>query len=238
MSGQQPITVSEEYLTQLCAVVAEKAAKAAAETAATTAYAVGFQDGTSSAPAQASPKGKSRGRGTQPKKEKVTDNYELDLARVVEMDPRDPRAMGEGPCGTEHTAKKKGNQWARWTECSRCCLRMDYTPYIHSPATSARTENPKNVRDALRELWGAQIWQDMEAKHMQAKIKEIAARKATQPRPKGKAKAKARSQATEFAMNSDEENAQATEEQSWEQAEGEWDTVNQADPPRPAQPHA
>ena len=73
---------------------------------------------------------------------------------------------------------------------------------------------------------------------MQAKIKEIAARKATQPRPKGKAKAKARSQATEFAMNSDEENAQATEEQSWEQAEGEWDTVNQADPPHPAQPHA
>ncbi len=59
-----------------------------------------------------------------------------------------------------------------------------------------------------------------------------------QPRPKGKAKAKARSQATEFAMNSDEENAQATEEQSWEQAKGEWDTVNQADPPRPSQPHA
>ena len=237
MSGQQPITVSEEYLTQLCAVVAEKAAKAAAEAAATTAYAEGFQAGTSSAPAQPSP-GKGRGKGTRPKKKKVTDSYELDLARIAEMDPRDPRAMGEGPCGTEHTAKQKGNQWARWTECSRCCLRLDYTPYIHSPATSARTENPKNVRDALRELWGAQIWQDMEAKHMQAKIKEIAARKATQPRPKGKAKAKARSQATEFAMNSDEENAQATEEQSWEQAEGEWDTVNQADPPRPAQPHA
>ena len=36
-----------------------------------------------------------------------------------------------------------------------------------------------------------------------------------------KAKAKAKSRATEFAMNSDEENAQATEEQSWGQADGE-----------------
>ena len=107
MSGQQPITVSEEYLTQPCPAVAEKAAKAAAEAAATTAYTEGFEAGTSSAPAQPSP-GKGR-KGTRPKKEKVTDSYELDLARIVEMDPRDPRAMGEGPCGAEHTAKKKGN---------------------------------------------------------------------------------------------------------------------------------
>ena len=114
MAGQ-PIQINEEYLTQLWATVAERAAKAAAETAATMAYAEGFQAGSSSAPAQTS-SGKARGKGTRTKKEKVTDSYELDTARTMDVDPKDPRAMGEGPCGTEHTGKQKGNQWARWTE--------------------------------------------------------------------------------------------------------------------------
>ena len=111
---------------------------------------------------------------------------------------------------------------------------MEYTPYQQVPATCMRTENPKTVGDALRELWDAQIWDD----GGQADGVEISARKATQTRPKGKAKAKARSQLAEFNTNSDEENGQPTEEQAWEQAEGEWATVKQAHPPRPAQPHA
>jgi hypothetical protein len=215
MAGQ-PITINEEYLTQLCVTVAERAAKAAAETAATTAYAEGFQAGSSSAPAQTS-SGKARGKGTRTKKEKVTDSYELDTARTMDVDPRDPRAMGEGPCGTEHTGKQKGNQWARWTECSRCCLRMGYIPYTHSPAQSTRTENPKDIRDALKELWEAQIWDDMEAKQMQAKIKEITARKA-QNRPVMGAKAKGKGKPSRYNLNEDTD----------------WSAVTPADPPRPA----
>ena len=227
MSGT-PITINEEYLAQLCAAVAEKAAKAAAEAAATAAYQAGFQAGSSSAAAQPT-SGKGRGKGTRQKKEKVTDTYELDQTRTIDMDPRDPRALGEGPCGLEHTGKQTGNQWARWTECSRCCLRLEYTPYKHSPTTSTRTENPKDVRDAMRELSEAHIWENMEAKQMQQKIKEIQARKAQHRPVRGaKAKAKARSGPTRYNMTEGDETA-PTEETPMEKYTAQdwvdWETV-------------
>ena len=230
-----PIAINEEYLAQLCAAVAEKAAKAAAEAAASTAYAAGFQAGSSSAPAQTG-SGKARGKGTRQKKEKVTDTYELDPTRTIDMDPRDPRALGEGPCGTEHFGKQTGNQWARWTDCAKCCLRIEYIPYKHSPSMNTRTENPKDVRDALHELGAAQIWENMEAKQMQAKIKEIAHRK-MQNRPVRGANPKAKAKARAAHYNLDEATAPTAEVPMEEYGDQDWVNWNaeQAEhPPDPA----
>ena len=239
MSGQ-PITVSEEYLNQLCAAVAEKAAKAAAETATATAFAAGFQAGSSSGPATA-PTTSSTNRSRKPKKEKTTDNYELDHTRTIIMDNRDPRAMGHGPCGTEHFGKQTGNQWARWTDCAKCGLRIEYVPYKHSPSMSTRTENPKDVHDALEELAAALIWEDMDAKRMQAKIKEIAHRKMQDrpgrrtgpqakaaPQAKANPQAKAKSRAAHYNLNEATAPTEAEEpmeeygDEDWEQDLANW----------------
>ena len=92
------------------------------------------------------------------------------------------------------------NQWGQWTECTRCCLRLSYVPYTHSPAQATRTENPENVRAALRELREAGIWQDMQAKEMRAKIREVAAKKMANLR-----KAKAKPKPATHVIHSDEE---------------------------------
>ena len=226
MSGQ-PITINEEYLASLCAQVAERAAKAAADTAATTAYAEGFLAGQSSSPAPTS-SGKASGK-TKTKKVKVTDGYQLDPARLLSVDTRDPRAMGEGPCGTDHTPKETGNQWARWTDCSRCCLRMEYIPYTHAPGCSTRTENPKDIRDALKELWEAEIWDNMEAKQMQAKIKEITSRKA-QNRPMLGAKAKGKGKPTRYNLDETDETLEPEEIMN-EYGDTDWSAVQSAELP-------
>ena len=165
---------------------------------------------------------------------KATDNYELDPARLLSVDTRDPRAMGEGPCGTDHTPKETGNQWARWTDCSRCCLRMEYIPYTHAPATGTRTENPKDIRDALKELWEAEIWDNMEAKQMQAKIKEITSRKA-QNRPILGAKAKGKGKPTRYNLDESDETLEPTpEEFMTEYGDTDWSAVQSAELPEPA----
>ena len=233
-----PITINEEYLANLCAQVAERAAKAAAESAATTAYAEGFQAGQSSSPAPAPRSGgKASGKTTRTKL-KATDNYELDPARLLSVDTRDPRAMGEGPCGTDHTPKETGNQWARWTDCSRCCLRMEYIPYTHAPAQSTRTENPKDIRDALKELWEAEIWDDMEAKQMQAKIKEITARKAQIYQNRGRpilgAKAKGKGKPARYNMDQIDETPETEESMNEYNPDTDWSRVQSAELPEPA----
>jgi hypothetical protein len=241
MAGQ-PITINEEYLANLCAQVAERAAKAAAETAATTAFAEGFQAGQSSSPAPAPAPatrsgGKASGKTTRTKL-KATDNYELDQERMISVDTRDPRAMGEGPCGTDHTPKETGNQWARWTDCSRCCLRMEYIPYTHAPAQSTRTENPKDIRDALKELWEAGIWDDMEAKQMQAKIKEITARKALKYQNRGRpilgAKAKGKGKPARYNMDQIDETPETEEGMNEYNPDTDWSAVQAAELPDPA----
>ena len=236
MAGQ-PITINEEYLASLCAQVAERAAKAAAESAATTAYAEGFQAGQSSSPAPA-PRSGGKASGKTRTKMKATDNYELDPARLLSVDTRDPRAMGEGPCGTDHTPKETGNQWARWTDCSRCCLRMEYIPYTHAPATGTRTENPKDIRDALKELWEAEIWDDMEAKQMQAKIKEITARKAQIYQNRGRpilgAKAKGKGKPARYNMDQIDETLETEESMNEYNPDTDWSRVQSAELPEPA----
>ena len=221
-----PVTINEAYLANLCTQVAERAAKEAAAKA----YEEGFEAGQSSSPAPTSG-GKGSGK-TKTTKAKVTDGYQLDPARMLKVDTRDPRAMGEGPCGTDHTAKETGNQWARWTDCSRCCLRMEYIPYTHAPGCSTRTENPKDIRDALKELWEAEIWDNMEAKQMQAKLKEIKSRKALN-RPILGAKAKGKGKPTRYNLDEIDE-ALETEEIMTEYNDTDWSAVQPAELPEPA----
>ena len=109
---------------------------------------------------------------------------------------------------------------------------MEYIPYVHSPTTSTRTENPKDVRDALNELGEAQIWENMEAKQMQAKIKEIAARK-MQNRPVRGANPKAKRRATHYNLDeATEPTAEVPMEEYGEQDWIDWTAV-QAGPTAP-----
>lgn len=84
-----------------------------------------------------------------------TEKIELDPARTVEMDPRDPRAMKETwPCHGSHLeAKPAENKYALWIHCSRCELRIKYVPKKGAPANQSHSENPEMVRRALQELW-------------------------------------------------------------------------------------
>ena len=86
----------------------------------------------------------------------------------------------------------------------------------------------------MNELWEAQIWDDMEAKQMQAKIKEITARKA-QNRPVMGAKAKGKGKPSRYNLNEiDEVNEPTAEDQMEEYGDTDWSAVTPADPPRPA----
>ena len=118
--------------------------------------------------------------------------YVLDHDRAMPMDPRDPRSLGEGPCGVEHRQRVGKNQRGQWAGCRVCGLRLQYIPYKHEPAQFTKTDNPENVREALAELRSQGVWQSMQHSDMNSKLKEVSARKATrvhQPddgRPAGK----------------------------------------------------
>ena len=106
--------------------------------------------------------------------------YVLDHDRAMPMDPRDPRSLGEGPCGVEHRQRVGKNQRGQWAGCRGCGLRLQYIPYKHEPAQFTKTDNPENVREALAELRSQGVWQSMQHLDMNSKLKEASARKATQ----------------------------------------------------------
>ncbi|CAE7438764.1 unnamed protein product [Symbiodinium sp. CCMP2592] len=51
----------------------------------------------------------------------------LDYDRQEGVDPRDPRAAG-GLCKGNHTPKTRANQFAQWTVCTKCQVRLQYIP--------------------------------------------------------------------------------------------------------------
>ena len=182
---------TEDELKRLCDKVAKKAAKEAASKA--------YEEGKKAGENQAH-----QATG------KKTAKYELDHERKMGVDERDPRHLGEGPCRNTHSPKPYTNQWAVWKDCTKCCLRMEYTPYTHSPSQTTKTDNAENVREALQELREAGVWANMEAKQMRAKIKEVSARKMKNykkpEKESEKDKAKTRSKpkaAEEFHIGSD-----------------------------------
>jgi len=65
----------------------------------------------------------------------------LALDSAVQQDQRDPRVLGQGPCGRSHEQplpldlrenlpylKWSSNQYGRWADCQRCAVRLLYYP--------------------------------------------------------------------------------------------------------------
>ena len=83
----------------------------------------------------------------------------LDEERMEGPDPRDPRTRG-APCYGKHKVAKayKGsvsgaNQFASWTGCEVCKLRLSYTPRMGCHGIHRKSAPlAKDVTDALRDL--------------------------------------------------------------------------------------
>ena len=183
--ASKTLNINEEELAKQCDKATEKAAAAATAAVTEKAFAEGYTAGST------------RSRNSNKENER---KCTLDPERGVDVDSRDPRALGEGPCKENHMGRNYSNQWGQWTECARCCLRRSYVPYTHSLAQATRAENPENVRAALRELREAGIWQDTQAKETRAKIREVAAKKMANFR-----KAKSKPRPATHVTHSDEE---------------------------------
>ena len=46
----------------------------------------------------------------------------------------------------------QGNKWAKWTHCTRCALRVSYSPSMGAPSSTMQTHSPEMVRRALNDL--------------------------------------------------------------------------------------
>ena len=109
-------------------------------------------------------------------KEKTDPKYVLDKSRTMEMDTRDPRAKGEGPCGSEHLITQGSNQYGRWWMCEVCNLRTKYIPYEHAGSQDTHVDNPANVQEALERLKNKKTGQwpgTLGRKHVGAMIKIV-----------------------------------------------------------------
>lgn len=94
----------------------------------------------------------------------------------------DPRMEKEQwPCFGTHVETVGNNRFGKWTECSRCNLRMSYVPEINSPANSTKFDHGPNVVEALERL-RVMGWKPEELKFNTVKnmIKVVASEKVTQ----------------------------------------------------------
>lgn len=77
-----------------------------------------------------------------------------DQSRLIQMDPRDPRAdAGVWPCYGQHQGQSwQGNPHGLWIHCETCNLRLLYMPRVGSPSNSTQTLNHQMVQKMLQEL--------------------------------------------------------------------------------------
>ena len=74
---------------------------------------------------------------------------------AVGPDDRDPRQIGEGPCGTIHQPEQKyrSNKYCAWLLCKTCSLRLQYVPAVGAPAAYVSLgPTPSTVSRVLRRL--------------------------------------------------------------------------------------
>ena len=104
----------------------------------------------------------------------------LNLSSALGQDPKDPRALGEGPCGDRHktpvTPRASGypitgclgrwgqNQCGRWLECEVCALRLKYWPRQGYNGKYQEVVNPLWVTKAI-----AAVKEKGESTHMKMK---------------------------------------------------------------------
>ena len=79
----------------------------------------------------------------------------LDPSRMVEADPRDPRALRtQWPCYGDHPEVAIGNnKFGQWKSCAVCSYRLSCTPREGAPGSDSKTENFPTVRRALSRLY-------------------------------------------------------------------------------------
>ncbi|CAK8989535.1 Dynein heavy chain [Durusdinium trenchii] len=118
----------------------------------------------------------------------------FDDTRTQGPDQRDPRMQKETwPCFGDHPEVTMGNnRYGQWTECSKCGLRLKYTPATNAPAQTTKTNLPMNVTEAIARLrtqgWNAD---EMTAPTLKAAIEVVAKEKIfMEKKPRAKAKAK------------------------------------------------
>ena len=101
-----------------------------------------------------------RGQWTAP-----ADDKTIILAHATTHDPRDPRALGQGPCGDRHLEpleanirhkidglKWSANQYGRWAICGMCALRLVYYPREGHVGRYRVNESAATVTTALHLL--------------------------------------------------------------------------------------
>ena len=97
---------------------------------------------------------------TLEKKEPTPVTY--DYQRQAGPDRRDPRFLGEGPCGQNHDAgfREGKNRWTLWKLCVKCGLRLQYVPVVGA-AGNQGTPDPEQVRTVLQLLKTVKVWDNM-----------------------------------------------------------------------------
>jgi hypothetical protein len=119
------------------------------------------------------------------KPKQTTKPRNLEKGRAMGPDIRDPRLKG-WPCGggENHVPKTGGNQHGQWVFCTRCGVRLGYTPMVDAPGESTATSLPANVTEATNRLEKIYKPRHMDAKTFRAMIKIVAAEKSMKQMPK------------------------------------------------------
>ena len=114
------------------------------------------------------------GRATR--KAKAKNKITYDETRRAGPDERDPRASKtQWPCMGNHVPSSGGNRFGLWEQCSRCGLRLSYTPATTAPAQNTYVDLPRNVIEALARLrTGDRQENDVTATEVKAMITIVA----------------------------------------------------------------
>ena len=137
--------------------------------------------------------GFSREQGQQSEAQAPPTVEKYDWARTQGPDPRDERTLGS-PCFGNHVEQPPGkgstsgsNQWARWTGCAACGLRLSYTPTWGSHGMT-RAAGPlcQDVRQQLEikkpekgsvELNNKKISYDAQERSLEQKLANVKSKK-------------------------------------------------------------
>ena len=129
---------------------------------------------------------------------------DLDYAREKGPDESDPRFLGKGPCGEEHSTHRTcGNRHGQWEECNRCGLGLRYMPAAGAPGCNRKQYLPKDVTTALQRLRSEGIWENMELEDMRAMLEIVTAEKKIYERKRATSKQTPRSTSKEVSRDAD-----------------------------------
>ena len=100
---------------------------------------------------------------------------QVDWPRRQEADPRDPRWLGQGPCGFNHEPERRwsSNKFAIWSKCAKCALRLEAVPLKGSPGAHHKGPLAQTVIAALEKARQREMWNTLDGNQMRGLIKEV-----------------------------------------------------------------